>query len=163
VVHRLFSATIRAPKLPADRLLALIAADPKVIAPSEVLRFEKVRGEPGRLREADELLIRMARPWKGPVKVTRRWDEGFQLTATRGHPQLGQVEIRLRDERGGIAMEIRTRERAAGISFHALQRIGVIRGCSPTRGRRCLRTRRSWAADVGPTGSQSGPGKGGTP
>ena len=127
VVHRLFSATICAPKLAADRLLAIIAADPNVIAPSEVLRFEKVRGEPGRLREADELLIRMAGPWNGPVKVTRRWDEGFRLTARRGHPQLGQVEIRMRDEDGGIAIEIQTRERAAGISFHALQRIGVIR------------------------------------
>ena len=127
VVHRLFSATIRSPKLTADRLLAIIAADLNVIAPSEVLRFEKIRGEPGSLREADELLIRMAGPWNGPVKVTRRWDEGFRLTATRGHPQLGQVELRLRDEDGGIAMEIQTRERAAGISFHALQRIGVIR------------------------------------
>ena len=127
VVHRLFSASIRAPKLTADRLLAIISADPNVIAPSEVLRFEKVRGEPGGLRETDELVIRMAGPWNGPVKVTRRWDEGFRLTATRGHPQLGQVEIRLRDDDSGIAMEIQTRERAAGISFHALQRIGLIR------------------------------------
>jgi hypothetical protein len=127
VVHRVFSATIRAPKLTAGRLLAIIAADPNVIAPSEVLRFEKVRGEPGHLRETDELLIWMAGPWNGPVKVTRRWDEGFRLTATRGHPQLGQVEIRLRDEDDGIAMEIQTRERAAGVSFHALQRIGLIR------------------------------------
>ena len=127
VVHRLFSATICAPKLAADRLLAIIAADPNVIAPSEVLRFEKVRGEPGRLREADELLIRMAGPWNGPVKVTRRWDEGFRLTATRGHPQLGQVEVRLRDEDGRIAMEIQTRERAAGIGFRVLQRIGLVR------------------------------------
>ena len=127
VVHRLYSATIRAPRLTANRLLAIIAADPNVIAPSEVLRFERVRGEPGWLRETDELLIRMAGPWNGPVKVTRRWDEGFRLTATRGHPQLGQVEIRLRDDDGGIAMEIQTRERAAGIGFHALQRIGLIR------------------------------------
>jgi hypothetical protein len=127
VVHRLFAATIRAPKLTADRLLAIIAADPNVIAPSEVLRFEKVRGDRGRLEEADELLIRMAGPWNGPVKVTRRWDEGFRLTATRGHPQLGQVEIRLRDEECEIAMEIQTRERAAGLTFRALQRIGLIR------------------------------------
>lgn len=127
VVNRLFSATIRAPKLTADRLLAIIAADPNVIAPSEVLRFEKVRGERGRLREADELLIRMAGPWNGPVEVTRRWDEGFRLTAKRGHPQLGQVEIRLRDQDDEIAMEIQTRERAAGLSFRALQRIGLIR------------------------------------
>jgi hypothetical protein len=127
VVHRLYSATIRGPRLTADRLLAIIAADPNVIAPSEVLRFEKVRGEPGRLRETDELLIRMAGPWNGPVEVTRRWDEGFRLTATRGHPQLGQVEIRAREEGGAIAMEIQTRERAAGMGFHALGRIGLIR------------------------------------
>ncbi len=127
VVHRLFSATIHAPKLTADRVLAIVSADPNVIAPSEVLRFEKVRGEQGGLRETDEYVIRMAGPWNGPVKVTRRWDEGFRLTATRGHPQLGQVELRLRDRDGTIAMEIQTRERAAGISFHALQRIGLIR------------------------------------
>ncbi len=127
VVHRLYSATIPEPKLTADRLLAIIAADPNVIAPSEVLRFEKTRGRPGILEEADELLIRMAGPWNGPVKVTRRWQEGFRLTATRGHPQLGQVELRARDAGGELTIEIQTRERAAGAVFHALQRIGLIR------------------------------------
>jgi hypothetical protein len=107
VVHRLYSATIRTPQLTAARLLAVIAADPNVIAPSEVLRFEKTDGERGRLQEGDELLIRMAGPWNGPVKVTRRWEEGFRLTATHGHPQLGQVELRIRDEDGQIAAEIR--------------------------------------------------------
>lgn len=127
VVHRLYSATIRAPKLTAERLIAIIAADPNVIAPSEVLRFEKTGGEPGRLQQGDELLVRMAGPWNGPVKVARRRDEGFRLTAERGNPQLGQVELRARDEDGQIAMEIQTRERAAGFTFHALQRIGLIR------------------------------------
>ncbi len=127
VVHRLYSATIPEPKLTADRLLAIIAADPNVIAPSEVLRFEKTRGRAGVLEETDELLIRMAGPWNGPVEVTRRWQEGFRLTATRGHPQLGQVEVRARDAGGELTIEIQTRERAAGVVFHALQRIGLIR------------------------------------
>ena len=127
VVHRLYSATIRAPKLSADRLLAIIAADPNVIAPTEVLRFDKTAGEPGPLREGDELLIRMAGPWNAPVRVARRWPEGFRLTAERGHPQLGQLELRAREEDGRIAMEIQTRERAAGLGFHVLQRIGLIR------------------------------------
>jgi hypothetical protein len=127
VVHRVYSATIHAPKLPATRLVSIIAADPNVIAPSEVLRFEKTRGAPGRLMEGDELLIRMAGPWNAPVRVTRRWEEGFRLAATRGHPQLGQVELRARDEGERITMEIQTRERAAGLTFHALQRIGLIR------------------------------------
>jgi hypothetical protein len=127
VVHRLYGATIRSPQLTAGRLLAIIAADPNVIAPSEILRFEKIRGEAGCLREGHELLIRMAGPWNGPVRVTRYWEEGFRLAATRGHPQLGQVELRVRDEDGQIAMEIQTRERAAGVSFHVLQRIGLIK------------------------------------
>jgi hypothetical protein len=126
VVHRLYSATIQAPTLPAERLVAIIAADPNVIAPSEVLRFEKPRSDPGGLREGDKLLIRMAGPWNAPVEVTRRWKRGFRLSATRGHPQLGQVELRARDEDAAIAIEIQTRERAAGITFHVLQQIRLI-------------------------------------
>jgi hypothetical protein len=126
VVHRLYSATIRTPQLPAARLLAIIATDPNVIAPSEVLRFEKTSGQPGRLEEGDELLIRMAGPWNAPVKVTRRWEEGFRFAATGGHPQLGQVELRTRDDDGDIAIEVQTRERAAGVTFHVLQRITLI-------------------------------------
>jgi hypothetical protein len=129
VVHRLYGATIHAPKLTPERLLAIIAADPNVIAPVEVLRFEKAEkanGGSGGLQEGDELLIQMAGPWSGPVRVSRRWDTGFRLVAQRGHPQLGQVEIRARDNGGDIEMEIQTRERAAGLSFHVLQRIGLI-------------------------------------
>jgi hypothetical protein len=125
-VHRLYSATIHTPKLPAARLLAIIAADPNVIAPTEVLRFEKTRGKPGRLEEGDELLIRMAGPWNAPVKVTRRWDEGLRFAATRGHPQLGQVELRMRDDGDEVAVEIQTRERAAGVKFLVLQRIKLV-------------------------------------
>jgi hypothetical protein len=126
VVHRLYSATIRAPKLTAARLVAIIAADPNVIAPSEVLRFEKTRGVPGDLQEGDRLLIRMAGPWNAPVEVTRRWKKGFRLAARTGHPQLGQVELRAWGEGGEIAMHIQTRERAAGLSFWLLQRLGLI-------------------------------------
>ena len=124
--HRLYRATIHTPKLPAARLLAIIAADPNVIAPTEVLRFEKTHGEPGRLDEGDEFLIRMAGPWNAPVKVTRRWKEGFRFAATRGHPQLGQVELRMRDDGDELAVEIQTRERAAGAKFLVLQRIKLV-------------------------------------
>jgi len=127
VIHRLYSATIREPKLTAGRLLDVIAADPNVIAPSEVLRFERTRGEPGPVREGDELLIRMAGPWNAPVTVIRRWDEGIRLAARAGHPQLGQVEVRARDDDDDVVLQIRTRERAAGVGFRALQLFGLIR------------------------------------
>ncbi len=168
VVHRLYSATIRTPKLPAARLLAIIATDPNVIAPSEVLRFEKTRGEPGSLEEGDELLIRMAGPWNAPAKVTRRWAEGFRFAATGGHPQLGQVELRTRDDGGDIAIEIQTRERAAGVTFHVLQRIKLIQrmqnytwgemlqNAAQVAGGQPLEriTARSWPADSGAGVSQ---------
>lgn len=126
-IHRLYSAVARNPVLSAERVLAVIAVDPNVIAPWEVLRFEKTYGHAGGLREGDELLVRMAGPWNGPVKVSRRRDEGLRLVSVRGHPQVGEVELRMRDEDGGLAMEIRTRERAAGFAFHVMQRIGLIR------------------------------------
>lgn len=126
-IHRLYSATARDPALSAERVLSVIAADPNVIAPWEVLRFEKAHGEAGGLREGDTLLVRMAGPWNGPVKVSRRWDQGFRLVSARGHPQIGEVELRMRDEDDGIAMEISTRARAAGFTFHLMQRIGLIR------------------------------------
>jgi hypothetical protein len=125
-VHLAVSATIQPPKLSAGRLLAIIAADPNILAPSEVLRFEKTRGKPGRLEEGDELLIRMAGPWNAPVRITRRWEEGFRVAATRGHPQIAQVELRMRDDRGEIVVEIQTRERAAGVKFHLLQRVKLV-------------------------------------
>ena len=127
VIHRVYGATIPAPQLSPQRLMAIIAADPNVIAPVEVLRFEKTRGQPGDLHEGDELEIQMAGPWSGPVVVTRRWDTGFRLAATSGHPQLGQVELRARAVNGDIELEVQTRERAGGLSFHILQRIGLIR------------------------------------
>jgi hypothetical protein len=122
----LYGATIQSPKLNPERLIAIIAADPNVIAPVEVLRFKKTRGEPSDLHEGDELVIQMAGPWSGPVQLTRRWETGFRLTAKSGHPQLGQVELRARDNEGKIDMEIQTRERAAGLSFRLLQRIGLV-------------------------------------
>lgn len=125
-LHRIYAATVCEPQLDAERLVAIIAADPNVIAPTEVLRFEKKSGEPG-LREGDELLIRMAGPWNGPVTVTARSARHIRLAATRGHAQLGQVELRARDDPGGIVLEVQTRERAAGPGFRLLQRTGLIR------------------------------------
>ena len=126
-LHRLYRTTIRHPELTAEQLMAVIAADPNVTAPTEVLRFEKTGAADDDLRVGDELLIRMAGPWNGPVEVTRRWESGLALAAVRGHPQLGQMEIRAHDEADGIGVEIQTRERAAGWSFELLQRIGLIR------------------------------------
>jgi hypothetical protein len=125
LAHRVYGAVLRDCVVPAERLIRIIATDPNVIAPTEVLRFERKREGARDLQEGDELLIRMAGPWNGPVRVTRRWDNGFRLAALRGHAQVGQVELRARDD-DGITMEIQTRERAAGVWFYLLERIGLV-------------------------------------
>lgn len=127
VVHRLFSAEIEGPRLSAERLIDVIAADPNVISPYEVVRFEKTSGEHGDLREGDGVLIRMAGPWNGPVEVTKRWSEGFRLAATSGHAQLGQVELRAHGRDGTVRFEIQTRERSASGLFHLLRKLGLVR------------------------------------
>jgi len=127
VVHKLFRAEIENPRLSAERLIDVIAADPNVIAPYEVVRFEKTRGEPGDLREGERVLIRMAGPWNGPVEVTKRWREGFRLAATSGHAQLGQVELRAHGNDGAMRLEIQTREKSATGLFHLLRRLGLVR------------------------------------
>jgi hypothetical protein len=129
LAHHLCAATVRAPKLAPEQLLAIIAANPNVIAPTEVLRFERPPGKPGSLQKDDELLIRMAGPWNGPMRVTERGDDRLRLGALLGHAQQGQIELRVRghDNHNGIEIEIQTRERAAGPGFYLLQRIGLIK------------------------------------
>ncbi len=128
VTHHLYAATIRSPKLAPEQLMAVIAANPNVVAPTEVLRFERRSGTSGSLRQGDELLIRMAGPWNGPMRVTEQGDDRLRLGATPGHAQQGQIELRarLRDNPNDIEIEIQTRERAAGPGFYLLQRTGLI-------------------------------------
>ena len=125
VVHRVDAATSRTPTLEPERLLSIIAADPNVIAPSEVLRFERVNGEWGDLRVGEELRIRMAGPWDGPARVTHRSERKLRLAAIGGNVMHGQVEVRVGSRDGDLVMEIQTREQAGRHAFHLLQRVGL--------------------------------------
>ena len=84
---------------------------------------------PAASQKGDELLIRMAGPWNGPMRVIERGDDRLRLAAMPGHPQQGQIELRVRSrdgDRNDIVVEIQTRERAAGLGFYLLQRVGLI-------------------------------------
>ena len=128
-MHRIYAATTRSPKLAPEQLLAIIAADPNVVAPTEVLRFERPPGTSSALQEGDELMIRMAGPWNGPMRVTEQGEDRLRLAALPGHPQQGQIELRVRSrdgDRNDMVIELQTRERAAGLGFYLLQRVGLI-------------------------------------
>jgi uncharacterized protein (UPF0548 family) len=93
VFHRVYRTSIRASALSSEGLMARIAADPDVMVPSEIAKFQKVRGRPGDLAVGDEFVVRMPGPWDGPVRVIARTAEGFRLATLDGHLEAGQIEF----------------------------------------------------------------------
>jgi hypothetical protein len=63
------------------------------------------------------------------MRVTERGEDRLRLAAMPGHPQQGQIELRVRShhaDRDDILIELQTRERAAGLGFYLLWRVGLI-------------------------------------
>jgi uncharacterized protein (UPF0548 family) len=92
--HRVYETSIRGSGLSAAELIAKIAGDLDALAPSELARFEKVRGEQGVLRAGDEYVVRLPGPWDGPVRVAAVEAESFRLVTLDGHLEAGQIEFR---------------------------------------------------------------------
>lgn len=122
LVHRRVWIECERPQLSATRLLNIIAADPNVVVPTEVLQFHKTAGDPGQLVVGDRYLIRMAGPWDGPVIVAARDDNGVRLESCPGNPQQGHINFLVQDEGGRLRIEIASRYRPASRAFRALAR-----------------------------------------
>jgi hypothetical protein len=122
LVHRRVWVECERPQLSATRLLNIIAADPNVVVPTEVLQFHKTAGDPRQLVVGDRYLIRMAGPWDGPVIVAARDDNGVRLESCPGNPQQGHVDFLVQDKGGRLRIEIASRYRPASRAFRALAR-----------------------------------------
>ncbi len=122
LVHRRLWVDCERPRLSATRLLNIIAADPNVVVPTEVLQVGKTAGDPGGLAVGDRLLIRMAGPWDAPVRVSARDDDRVRLESCPGNPQQGDLELMVRDDDGRLHVEISSRYRPASRAFRALAR-----------------------------------------
>ncbi len=92
--HRVYRTSIRGSDLSAEELIARITGDLDAMAPSELTKFEKVRGRRGRLRVGDEYVVRMPGPWDGPVRVVAASADAFRLATLNGHLEAGQIEFR---------------------------------------------------------------------
>ena len=104
---------------PAD-VIGRLAGDPNCGAPTEVARFEKIKGRHGRLRVGDEFLIRMPGPWDGPVRVVAVTAASFRLATLRGHLEAGQIEFRCRTDADGLVFEIESWARSGDRLSHLL-------------------------------------------
>ncbi len=106
LVHRLYRLRIRESEMTPAQLMAAIAADIDQVAPSEFASFQKVRGDEGDLRVADEYVVRMPGPWDGPVRVVAASADKFRLATLDGHLEAGQIEFRARTHEGLLEFTI---------------------------------------------------------
>lgn len=123
--HRVFSARIRHGRLGAAELVARLAEDPNVVAPSELASFQKVRGGEGSMRVGDEFTVRMPGPWDGPVRVVVVTPTSFRFATLEGHLEAGQIEWRAGSDDGRLVFAIeswaRPGDRASALLHHRLR------------------------------------------
>ncbi len=94
LLHRVYTAKIAGSELSAEELIERLAADPNRLAPWQIARFRKTRGEQGRMRVGDEFLVHMPGPWDGPVRVVEVRADRFRFATMDGHLEAGQIEWR---------------------------------------------------------------------
>jgi hypothetical protein len=91
--HRVYRGRIRQARLDPEELVARVAADPDVVAPSEFASFTKVRGPDGAMQIGDEYVVRMPGPWDGPVRVIERTPTSFRFATLADHLEAGQIRF----------------------------------------------------------------------
>ena len=91
--HRFYRARIRGAELEPEELVARVSGDPDRVAPTEFASFQKVAGDPGRMRVGDEFVIRMPGPWDGPVRVVEVTPTWFRFVTLEGHLEAGQIRF----------------------------------------------------------------------
>jgi hypothetical protein len=124
--HRLYRARIRNTGFAPEELVAAVAADIDKVAPTTFSSFQKVKGGAGPIRTGDELTVRMAGPWDGPVRVVDVQPGSFWLATLEGHLEAGQIVFSARcDDEGLIVFEIeswaRSRDRLVNLAYTKLR------------------------------------------
>jgi hypothetical protein len=94
--HRRYRIVVRDALLGPDEAMALIQADPNVLADLDLAPFTKVRGRSGQMRVGDRYVIEITGPWKGAVEVVAVSPRSFRMTTLEGHMESGVIEMRTR-------------------------------------------------------------------
>jgi hypothetical protein len=92
LLHRTYRSRIRDSRFSAAELMQRVQADPNVVAPGALARFQKSSGDEGAMAVGDEFLIRMPGPWDGPVRTVRVDERSFRFATLDGHLEAGQIE-----------------------------------------------------------------------
>ncbi len=104
--HRLYWTRIVDAGETPEQLIARLSANPDDIAPRQIARFTKAKGEEGRMRPGDEFLVHMPGPWDGPVRTVEVRPDGFRFATLAGHLEAGQIEWRAWEQDGDLVLAI---------------------------------------------------------
>jgi hypothetical protein len=106
LLHRSYRARIVDARLGPSAMIATIAEDPNRVAPGSLARFQKQRGERGRMAVGDEWVVRMPGPWDGPIRVVDLGPEHIRFATLAGHLEAGQIEWRAYPDDGALGFRI---------------------------------------------------------
>lgn len=98
VHHRVYSVSIPATIDQTRMAMRALQADPNAFSPQLLAKFEKTKGEPGRLKAGDEFLIRITGPWDGPVRVAETAADRFKLVTLEGHLEAGEILFEIKPD-----------------------------------------------------------------
>src|SRR6478735_1375341 len=106
--HRRYATVVERAHIGAEAAMALVQADPNMIADEELAPFTKVRGESGAMRVGDRYVIEVAGPWKGAVEVIEVTPSSLRLATLEGHMESGVIEMRAVEDvdEGGLTFTI---------------------------------------------------------
>ncbi|HWD65073.1 MAG TPA: hypothetical protein VG405_07845 [Solirubrobacteraceae bacterium] len=113
LLHRRYWCQIADAQIGAHELISRLAADPNLIAPRQIARFSKARGEEGQMEPGDEFLVHMPGPWNGPVRTVEVRPDRFRFATLAGHLEAGQIEWRAWEEDGKLYMSVESWARGA--------------------------------------------------
>jgi hypothetical protein len=124
--HRRYRTRIRETSYAPEELVAAVGADIDRVAPTTFSSFQKVAGVGGPIRPGEELTVRMAGPWDGPVRVVDVRPDAFWLATLEGHLEAGQIIFSARcDDEGLVVFEIeswaRSRDRLVNLTYTRLR------------------------------------------
>jgi len=118
--HRRYRVLVSEANLSPEHLMSRISANPNVVAPTDLARFHKRKGEDNVMRAGDEFVVRMPGPWDGPVRVVDVTSRSFRFVTLRGHLEAGQIEFRVDKENGALRVEIESWARAGDRLSHVM-------------------------------------------
>ena len=123
--HRVYRVRIREAGVSAEALIAQLGGDLNRASPTELARFFKLSGSDNALAAGDELLVRMAGPWDGPVRVAEATATSFRFVTLAGHLEAGQIEFSASERDGELRFAIeswaRSGDRLSNLLYHHLR------------------------------------------